>query len=173
MPSTNNQNPILRLYVNLVEEKKLIFFAFLSSIINKILDLAPPVIIGLAVDIVVNENNSWIASFGLKDVPIQLIFLAFASGIVWSGESFFEYLYSVLWRNLAQVSQHKLRIKAYEHIQELDMDFFENDNTGRLLSILNDDVNQLERFLDQGANQIIQLFITVLIIGGTMIFFFP
>ena len=53
------------------------------------------------------------------------------------------------------------------------MNFFENDNTGRLLSILNDDINQLERFLDQGANQIIQLFITVLIIGGTMIFVAP
>ena len=53
------------------------------------------------------------------------------------------------------------------------MDFFENDNTGRLLSILNDDINQLERFLDQGANQIIQLFVTVLIIGGTMIFVAP
>ena len=81
-------------------------------------DLAPPVIIGLAVDIVVKEQNSWISAFGLKEVPAQLIFLAFASGIVWSGESSFEYLYSVLWRNLAQLSQHKLRIKAYEHIQE-------------------------------------------------------
>ena len=133
MQSQSNQNPIFRLYLNLIEERKLILFAFLSSIINKILDLAPPVIIGLAVDIVVKEENSWIASFGLKDVPIQLIFLALVSGIVWSGESFFEYLYSILWRNLAQLSQHKLRIKAYEHIQELDMDFFENDNTGRLL----------------------------------------
>ena len=92
------------------------FFAFFSSIINKILDLAPPVIIGLAVDIVVKEQNSWIAGFGIKEVPAQLIFLAFASGIVWSGESSFEYLYSILWRNLAQLSQHKLRIKAYEHI---------------------------------------------------------
>ena len=173
MRSKNNQNPIIRLYLNLIEERRLLFFAFLSSIINKILDLAPPVIIGLAVDIVVKEQNSWIAGFGIKEVPAQLIFLAFASGIVWSGESSFEYLYSILWRNLAQLSQHKLRIKAYEHIQELDMDFFENDNTGRLLSILNDDINQLERFLDQGANQIIQLFITVLIIGGTMIFVAP
>ena len=173
MSSKNNQNPIIRLYLNLIEERRLLFFAFLSSIINKILDLAPPVIIGLAVDIVVKEQNSWIAGFGIKEVPAQLIFLAFASGIVWSGESSFEYLYSILWRNLAQLSQHKLRIKAYEHIQELDMDFFENDNTGRLLSILNDDINQLERFLDQGANQIIQLFITVLIIGGTMIFVAP
>ena len=173
MRSANNQNPIVRLYLNLRDERKLLFFAFLSSIINRILDLAPPVIIGLAVDIVVKEQNSWIGSFGIKDVPFQLLFLAFASGIVWSGESFFQYLYSVLWRNIAQISQHKLRIKAYDHIQKLDMQFFDRDNTGRLLSILNDDINQLERFLDHGANEIIQLFVSVLIIGGTMLLVAP
>ena len=53
MRSKNNQNPIIRLYLNLLEERMLVFFAFFSSIINKILDLSPPVIIGLAVDIVV------------------------------------------------------------------------------------------------------------------------
>ena len=169
----NNQNSIVRLYLNLREERRLLFFAFVSSIINRILDLAPPVIIGLAVDIVVKEQNSWIGSFGIKDVPLQLLFLAFASGIVWSGESFFQYLYSVLWRNLAQISQHKLRIKAYDHIQKLDMQFFDRDNTGRLLSILNDDINQLERFLDHGANEIIQLFVSVIIIGGTMLWVAP
>ena len=173
MISSNNQNSIVRLYLNLREERRLLFFAFLSSIINRILDLAPPVIIGLAVDIVVKEQNSWIGSFGIKDVPLQLLFLAFASGIVWSGESFFQYLYSVLWRNLAQISQHKLRIKAYDHIQKLDMQFFDRDNTGRLLSILNDDINQLERFLDHGANEIIQLFVSVIIIGGTMLWVAP
>ncbi len=173
MSSKNNQNPIVRLYFNLIEERRLLFFAFFSSIINRILDLAPPVIIGLAVDIVVKEQNSWIGSFGIKDVPLQLLFLAFASGIVWSGESFFQYLYSVLWRNLAQISQHKLRIKAYDHIQKLDMQFFDRDNTGRLLSILNDDINQLERFLDHGANEIIQLFVSVIIIGGTMLWVAP
>ncbi len=173
MKSTSNQNPIFRLYLNLRDERRLLFFAFLSSIINRILDLAPPVIIGLAVDIVVKEQNSWIGSFGIKDVPSQLLFLAFASGIIWSGESFFQYLYSVLWRNIAQISQHKLRIKAYDHIQKLDMQFFDRDNTGRLLSILNDDINQLERFLDHGANEIIQLFVSVLIIGGTMLWVAP
>ena len=173
MRSKNNQNTIIRLYLNLIEERRLLLFAFLSSIINRILDLAPPVIIGLAVDIVVKEQNSWIGSFGIKDVPLQLLFLAFASGIIWSGESFFQYLYSVLWRNLAQISQHKLRIKAYDHIQKLDMQFFDRDNTGRLLSILNDDINQLERFLDHGANEIIQLFVSVIIIGGTMLWVAP
>ena len=75
MRSARNQNPIFRLYSNLIEERILLFFAFFSSIINKILDLAPPVIIGLAVDIIVKEENSWIASLGIKEVPVQLIFL--------------------------------------------------------------------------------------------------
>ena len=168
MKTDNNQNPILRLYTNLSEEKSILISALGSSVINRILDLAPPVIIGLAVDIVVKEQNSWISNFGIEEVPSQLIFLAILTGVIWSAESIFQYLYSVLWRNLAQISQHKLRIKAYEHIQKLDMQFFENDNTGRLLSILNDDINQLERFLDHGANEIIQLFVSVFLIGGTM-----
>ncbi len=173
MQAVNNHNPIIRLYSNISKEKNLLYFAFISSVINRILDLAPPVIIGLAVDIVVKEQSSWIAQIGIKEVPTQLIILSLLSGLIWSGESIFQYLYAVLWRNLAQISQHKLRIKAYEHIQKLDMQFFETDNTGRLLSILNDDINQLERFLDHGANEIIQLFVSVFLIGGTMLFVAP
>jgi len=173
MSKLKNQNPIVRLYLNLSKERNLIFFAFCSSIINRILDLAPPVIIGLAVDIVVKEENSWISNLGFNEVPTQLIILSILSGLIWSAESVFQYLYAVLWRNLAQISQHKLRIKAYEHIQKLDMQFFDKDNTGRLLSILNDDINQLERFLDHGANEIIQLFVSVIIIGGTMLWVAP
>ena len=56
MRPKNNQNPIIRLYLNLIEERRLLFLAFFSSIINKILDLAPPVIIGLAVDIVLRNR---------------------------------------------------------------------------------------------------------------------
>ena len=35
-----------------------------------------------------------------------------------------------------------------------------------MITILNDDINQLERFLDHGANDIIQVLITVLVIGS-------
>ena len=73
MRSKKNQNPIIRLYLNLIEERRLLFFAFCSSIINKILDLAPPVIIGLAVDIVVNEQNSIIKLFCLQSVKEEML----------------------------------------------------------------------------------------------------
>ena len=61
-----------------------------------------------------------------------------------------------MWRNLAQTVQHELRLDAYSHIQELEMAWFSDQSKGELMSILNDDINQLERFLDKGANELLQ-----------------
>lgn len=135
------------------------------SILNKLFDLAPPALIGLAVDVVVRGQQSVLAGMGAATVSQQLWLLAGLTLIVWSAESLFEYLYDVLWRDLAQSTQHSLRLEAYGHLQRLELAFFEQDSTGRLLSVLNDDINQLERFLDRGANQILQLITTVLIVG--------
>ncbi len=167
------KNPIKRLLANLRDHKNLLYIASSFSILNKLFDLAPPALIGLSVDIVAREDKSWLAKFGYESVPQQLIFLAICSIIIWTAESLFEYLYGLYWRNLAQIVQHKLRIKAYDHLQKLEMEFFESDSTGRLMTVLNDDINQLERFLDEGANKIIQLIITVLIVGGAMTFLAP
>jgi ATP-binding cassette subfamily B protein len=143
------------------------------SVINKIFDLAPPVLIGLAVHVVVQQDTSWLAKPGATTVPTQLTVLAVLSFIVWTAESLFEYLYGVLWRNLAQSTQHSLRLEAYDHLQKLEMGFFERDSSGRLLAILNDDINQLERFLDHGANEVLQLITTVLAVGGAMVWLSP
>ncbi len=164
----NSKKPLIRLIQNLRNRQHLILAATFCSITNKILDLAPPVLIGLSVDVVVRENLSWLSQLGFKTVPSQLLFLAIISFVIWSAESLFEYLYGLLWRNLAQSTQHNLRISAYDHLQKLELQFFENDSTGRLMTILNDDINQLERFLDHGANQIIQLFVTVIAVGTAM-----
>jgi ATP-binding cassette subfamily B protein len=143
------------------------------SVLNKLFDLAPPVLIGLAVDVVVQQDTSWLASIGVTTVPGQLGVLAALSFLIWSAESLFEYLYSLLWRNLAQTVQHELRLEAYGHLQKLEMGFFEASSSGRLMAVLNDDINQLERFLDQGANEILQLITTVLAVGGAMVALSP
>ena len=173
MINSKSNKPIIRLLSNLKSQKRLIYSAITCSTLNKFFDLAPPVLIGISVDVVVRKENSWLGSLGFNTVQDQLIALAFISFLIWSAESFFEYLYGLMWRNLAQRTQHYLRIKAYDHLQKLEMTFFESDNTGRLMTVLNDDINQLERFLDEGANKIIQLIITVCIVGGAMIFLAP
>ncbi|MFM7435715.1 MAG: ABC transporter ATP-binding protein, partial [Vulcanococcus sp.] len=143
------------------------------SVLNKLFDLAPPVLIGLAVDVVVRQDNAWLTAFGVSTVPGQLGVLAVLSFLIWSAESLFEYLYALLWRNLAQRVQHELRLEAYDHLQRLQMGFFEASSSGRLLAILNDDINQLERFLDHGANELLQLITTVLAVGGVMVWLSP
>jgi ATP-binding cassette subfamily B protein len=45
------------------------------------------------------------------------------------------------------------------------MAYFEDRSTGRLMAVLNDDINQLERFLDRGANEVLQVITTVMLIG--------
>ncbi len=141
--------------------------------LNKTLDIAPPFLIGLAVDIVVNKQNSFLSRFGYDDPRQQLVVLGALTFVVWALESLFEYLHGVAWRNLAQTVQHELRVDAYEHIQDLEIAYHEDQSTGELMSILNDDVNQLERFLDYGANDVLQTVTATVLIGATFLVLTP
>jgi ATP-binding cassette subfamily B protein len=157
--------PLRRLLVHLAPQRRLVAAAVGCSLLNKLFDLAPPLLIGLAVDVVVRKRDSLLATFGISSPFHQLWLLALLTFLIWAAESLFEYLYDVLWRNLAQTTQHRLRLEAYDHLQQLELAFFEQDSSGRLMAVLNDDINQLERFLDRGANQILQLITTVLVVG--------
>lgn len=159
-------SPLTRLLHYSRSHRTTLIQATLCSILNKICDLAPPALIGMAVDTVVKQQDSLLASWGIRGIRDQLLGLTVLTALIWGFESVFEYAYGYLWRNLAQTMQHQLRLDAYGHLQELEMGFFENSSTGNLLAILNDDVNQLERFLDRGATEIIHVITTVLIVGG-------
>jgi ATP-binding cassette subfamily B protein len=150
-----------------------LYLASFFSILNKLFDLAPPFLIGAAVDIVVERENSIFSKFGFIDPIDQLYVLALLTVIIWGCESLFQYLYSINWRNLSQTIEHELRMEAYTHLQDLELEYFEDRQTGGLMSILNDDVNQLERFLDTGLNEIIQLIVTVLIISSAFLILSP
>ncbi|NEQ72408.1 MAG: ABC transporter ATP-binding protein [Okeania sp. SIO2C9] len=168
-----SKHPFLRLLNYGSSYRTQIWQATICSILNKIFDLAPPVLIGAAVDVVVKQEDSLIAQWGIQDIFGQLLILTFLSLIVWGLESIFQYAYERLWRNLAQNIQHDIRIETYSHLQNLELAYFEERSTGGLMAILNDDINQLERFLDVGANEIIQVVVTVIIIGGAFFVLAP
>jgi ATP-binding cassette subfamily B protein len=162
--------PLLRLWTFARHHRPRILWATVFSILNKLFDLAPPFLIGAAVDVVVERQNSLLArSIGISEPLNQLWLLAGISLFMWGMESLTEYIGQLLWRNLAQTVQHDLRIESYENVQGLDIAYFEDRTSGGLMAILNDDINQLERFLDVGANDILQLITTITAIG---IFYF-
>jgi ATP-binding cassette subfamily B protein len=126
-------------------------------------------LIGLAVDVVVLKEDSLLASYGLVDPWHQLILLSVLTFLIWGLESLFEYFYGILWRNLAQTVQHELRLDTFDHVQQQGMGWFDERQKGDILAILNDDINQLERFLDKGANDLLQVSTTVLVVGAVFL----
>jgi ATP-binding cassette, subfamily B, bacterial len=160
------ENPLRRLFRYAREYRRDVVWATIYSVLNKFFDILPEVLIGIAVDVVVNRKASFLARAGLTEPHAQIIGLAVATVLIWVGESLFQYLYDVRWRNLAQNLQHALRMDAYDHIQRLDLSWFESRRTGALMSVLNDDINQMERFLNGGANDLIQIATSSILIGA-------
>ncbi len=53
------------------------------------------------------------------------------------------------------------------------MAYYENKTTGGLLSVVNDDINQLELFLSEGPNACLQLLVNILVIGSVFVYISP
>ncbi len=154
-------------------DRSKILKASIFSVLNKTFDILPEVFIGVAVDTVVNKKDSLIAKFGFPDLKDQLWILGLTTFLVWGFESLFQYLYSIEWRNLAQTLQHRLRKDTFAHVQQLPMSYFEDKNTGNLMSVMNDDINQLERFLDGGANSLLQITSGTILVAGIFFYLAP
>lgn len=161
--------PFKRLLQYMAPHRGTIRLATFCSILNKIWDLAPPLLIGLAVDVVVLREESFLAGYGFENPWHQLILLSVLTFIIWGLESLFEYFYGILWRNLAQTVQHELRLETFGHVQKQGMGWFDERQKGDVLAILNDDINQLERFLDKGANDFLQVSTTVIVVGAVFL----
>ncbi len=174
MPSSNaeplplSQLPPLReLWRHARVHRSRVILATVFSVLNKACDVAPELLIGAAVDVVVSRNGKSFVGrlFQVDDRFHQLTILAIITVAVWLAESITEYIARVTWRNLAQTLEHDTRMEAYTHVQSLEMASFEDTSSGGLIAILNDDVNQLERFLDTGAHDIVITATNVLFVG--------
>lgn len=136
----------------------LFWFACSTSVLNKVLDLMPPLLVGWVIDSVSGTPPGWMQVLPGLDTPLRMaVFLSLLGVGIFALESLFEWMYQRGFLTLAQEVQHDLRLDAYDKIQRREMAFFENQRMGETLSILNDDVNQLERFLNAGFNDLLQL----------------
>ena len=77
--TTDTPPPLRRLLKYARVYRTRMIWAVICSILNKIFDLAPPILIGAAVDIVVNQEDSILASYGFPEVSTQLWILAGAT----------------------------------------------------------------------------------------------
>ena len=64
-----------------------IIWASFCSIMNKIFDIAPEILIGIYVDLVVQREQSFIAKLGFESIESQITLLAIATFLIWAFES--------------------------------------------------------------------------------------
>jgi len=173
MKSSPITHPLLRLYGYAAPHRARAIRASIYSVLNKFFDVLPELLIGVAVDVVVNQRESFLAGLGIIEPMTQLWWLTALTAVIWLFESLFEYLYALNWRGLAQDVQHGLRQGAYEHLQCLPPDAISKARSGRLMALLNEDVNQIERFLNTGANDLIQVAISTVLVGAVFFVLTP
>ncbi len=148
-------------------------YAIVYSSINKLLDVAPELLIGLAIDVIATKRNDILYAWGFETSMSQLVVIGIVTFCIFATESITEYLHSIKWRTIAQNLQHDLRTDAYRHIQNVTTEVFEQRKTGELVTILNDDINQIERFFYTGGNEFVHLIVGSIAIGGIFFYIAP
>lgn len=168
------ENPMRRLFLEYGGRNKTAFIGgLISSILARVLDLLPPLLLGLAVDSIFYDNKE----FSLWIVPQewlpttktnQLVLLTGIIAFAFFGGAAFHWTRNWGWNSFAQHIQHDVRTDTYDKMQRLNMDFFADKQTGELMSVLSNDVNRLESFLNEGMNSMLRLVVMVVGIAALL-----
>jgi ATP-binding cassette subfamily B protein len=145
-----------------------------ASVVARFLELVPALVLGVAIDaLFVGERP-----FTLPLVPNSVIpdtqanQFWFAVGLVaavYLLVAVLGWVNSWAWNRFAQHLQHEVRVDTYDVVQRMGMGFFDDKQTGEIMSILNNDVNQLESFLTNDLNTGIRITVLVVGVAGVMI----
>ncbi|MDY6765655.1 MAG: ABC transporter ATP-binding protein [Halobacteria archaeon] len=147
----------------------------LGSVVARVLDLLPPVVLGLAIDSIFRDTRPFSLLFLSSDMTpdTKVAQFWFAVGLIalaFFGGASFHWIRNWGWNSFAQNIQHNIRTDTYDKMQRLNMGFFDDKQTGEMMSILSNDVNRLERFLNDGMNSAFRLGIMVLGIAAILFY---
>ena len=171
------ENPMKRLFQEYGSQYKFsVFTGIFASIFARLLDLVPPVLLGFTIDAVFRRNKEftdiWFVPGRL--IPAtqqgQLVLTVVIIGGAFLFGSAFHWVRNWGFNSFAQNIQHDVRTDTYDKMQRLNMDFFADKQTGEMMSILSNDVNRLERFLNDGMNSMFRLTVMVLGIAGILFY---
>ena len=156
----------------------------LAAIVTRVARLVPAVLVAAAIDRVILQSGQTgiLADYGLLTSTqivgadartaflTQLVVIAALAYLLRSVTRFAS---RYLFQSTAQKVQRDLRDDTYEHMQELSLDFYTDHQTGAMMSVLNSDVNRLEKFLNTEIRQVIRVVATVTGIAVLMAYYSP
>jgi len=159
-----------------------------SAVFMRVARLVPVFVIAAAIDRVINVSQESppgiLADLGLitsqaipagatalrTDLLTQLCVLAAGA---YALQAVAQFATRYLFKTTAQKIQHDLRQDTYDHMQRLSMGFFNDHQTGAMMSIINSDINRLENFFNGEIRMIVRAIVMFGAVGAYMLYLSP
>ncbi|USZ70453.1 ABC transporter ATP-binding protein [Natronosalvus halobius] len=146
-----------------------------ANFLARMASLVPPLVLGAAIDAVfVGEGdyslpvvpNAWLPTESLEQFWFSITAIAGAFVAV----ALFTWIYGVSANLFAHSVMHAVRVDCFRKMQNLDMTFFDDKQTGEVMAVLNNDTQNLERFLDNALMNSARLLVMVGGIAGVLFY---
>ena len=140
-----------------------------ASVLRMLMELVPSLMLAVAIDQLILGDGlrvpaavpSAVADLVPADPGPQLLLIGGLVAVAYALNSVLGWANSYLWNGFAQRFQHEVRVDTYDAMQRREVGFFDDRQTGEVMSVLNNDVNQLEGFLTNNLNSLIVIVVRV------------
>ncbi len=163
--------PLLRLFGTYGPgEKWWLVVGLATSVLAYGTVIVTPLVLGTTIDAVFDGEGTYalplVPDAWLPTDPTAQFWLSAAVvGGALLGGAVLQWVRGVTMNFFAHGVMYAIRVDAYEKMQRLDMTFFDNKETGEVMSILNNDTSNLETFFDNALGDSVR--IGVIVIGVT------
>jgi ATP-binding cassette subfamily B protein len=128
--------------------------------------LVTPIVLGTTIDAVFTTESAYTLPLVPEawlpaDQTAQFWFSAAVVGAALLGGALLQWVRGVAINFFAHGVMYAIRVDAYEKMQQLDMTFFDNKETGEVMSILNNDTSNLETFFDNALGDTVRIGVIV------------
>jgi len=143
--------PVMRLIGYLKPYKWQVSTSVLLSFAIIATNLAPPKLIGFIIDSAIGHEQ-----LNLLYTAIGFLIFIYMLGAVLEGFKAF-----IIGR-LGQQIIHDLRVDTYHSLQKLNLSYYDNSQTGAMMSRVTNDVNEVERIIVEGTDTLLVAVVTLI-----------
>ncbi|MBP1923923.1 ATP-binding cassette subfamily B protein [Halorubrum alkaliphilum] len=171
------ERPLVRLFREYgAAEAHWLVIGMAANVIARVAGLIPPVVLGVAIDAVFTGDgpytlpivpDAWLPTADAAQFQLSVILIVGAFVVT----GVFTFIYGIAANNFAHRVMHAVRTDSFDRMQRLDMTFFDDKQTGEVMSVLNNDASNLEVFLDNALQNSARLGVMVVGIAGVLFYY--
>jgi len=175
MGKSEEKHTVFNLLLDYSSRHRLLLLnAVMTNLITRVAYLIPLLLFGYGIDAIFlgqGELPLWILPAGL--VPETELGQAYAIGgiilLSFLLGSVAHWMRDYSWFIFAQSVVHEVRTETYGTLQAAGMSYFEEQQTGNVMSILNNDINNLQGFFNDGLKNLFVLIAVLLVSVVTLL----